>query len=116
MVRRTDTAANLAAARAQLAAHHYDLCLTDMRLPDGSGIDLVAEISAQHPDTPTPMITAYGHVEAAVDALKAGAFDFINKPVDIHVLRPLVPHALDLGDRKSPRLTPCPNAHLECLL
>src|SRR3546814_7926382 len=57
---RTDTAANLAAARAQLAAHHYDLCLTDMRLPDGSGIDLVAEISAQHPDTPTAVITEIG--------------------------------------------------------
>ena len=97
---RTDTAANLAAARAQLAAHHYDLCLTDMRLPDGSGIDLVAEISAQHPDTPTAMITAYGNVEAAVDALKAGAFDFVNKPVDIHVLRRLVSHALELGQRR----------------
>ena len=97
---RTDTAANLAAARAQLAAHRYDLCLTDMRLPDGSGIDLVAEISARHPDTPTAMITAYGNVEAAVDALKAGAFDFVNKPVDIHVLRRLVTHALDLGQRR----------------
>ena len=84
---RTDTAATLAAARAQLAQHHYDLCLTDMRLPDGSGIDLVTEISADHPDTPTAMITAYGNVEAAVEALKAGAFDFVNKPVDIHVLR-----------------------------
>src|SRR5690606_9793185 len=97
---RTDTAATLAAARAQLAGQHYDLCLTDMRLPDGSGIDLVAEISANHPDTPTAMITAYGNVEAAVDALKAGAFDFVNKPVDIHVLRRLVSHALDLGQRR----------------
>src|SRR5690606_21100255 len=97
---RTDTAASLAAARAQLAAHHYDLCLTDMRLPDGSGIDLVAEISANHPDTPTAMITAYGNVEAAVEALKAGAFDFVNKPVDIHVLRRLVSHARDLGQRR----------------
>ena len=97
---RTDTAATLAAARAQLARHHYDLCLTDMRLPDGSGIDLVAEITASHPDTPTAMITAYGNVEAAVDALKAGAFDFVNKPVDIHVLRRLVTHAVDLGQRR----------------
>jgi two-component system response regulator PilR (NtrC family) len=97
---RTDTAANLAQARAQLARNRYDLCLTDMRLPDGSGIDLVAEISANHPDTPTAMITAYGNVEAAVDALKAGAFDFVSKPVDIHVLRRLVSHALDLGQRK----------------
>jgi two-component system response regulator PilR (NtrC family) len=97
---RTDTAANLAAARAQLAQHSYDLCLTDMRLPDGSGIDLVAEISAHHPNTPTAVITAFGNVEAAVDALKAGAFDFVSKPVDIHVLRRLVSHALDLGQRK----------------
>src|SRR5690606_21010971 len=74
---RTDTAANLAQARAQLAGNRYDLCLTDMRLPDGSGIDLVAEISANHPDTPTAMITAFGNVEAAVGALKAGAFDFV---------------------------------------
>ena len=97
---RTDTAANLAQARAQLANNHYDLCLTDMRLPDGSGIDLVAEISANHPDTPTAMITAFGNVEAAVGALKAGAFDFVNKPVDIHVLRRLVNQALDLGQRR----------------
>jgi two-component system response regulator PilR (NtrC family) len=97
---RTDTAATLAAARAQLARSHYDLCLTDMRLPDGSGIDLVAEICAQRPDTPTAMITAYGNVEAAVEALKAGAFDFVNKPVDINVLRRLVTHALDLGQRR----------------
>ncbi|HVI25609.1 MAG TPA: sigma-54 dependent transcriptional regulator [Xanthomonadaceae bacterium] len=97
---RTDTAATLAAARAQLAQARYDLCLTDMRLPDGSGIDLVAEIAAQHPNTPTAMITAYGNVEAAVDALKAGAFDFVSKPVDINVLRRLVKHALELGQQR----------------
>jgi two-component system response regulator PilR (NtrC family) len=97
---RTDTAASLAAARAPLAAHRSERCLADMRLPDGSGIDLVAEISASHPETPTAMITAYGNVEAAVEALKAGAFDFVNKPVDIHVLRRLVTHALDLGQRR----------------
>jgi len=97
---RTDTAATLAAARAQLARGSYDLCLTDMRLPDGSGIDLVAEITAHHPDTPTAVITAYGNVEAAVDALKAGAFDFVNKPVDINVLRGLVKRALDLNLRR----------------
>jgi two-component system response regulator PilR (NtrC family) len=97
---RTDTAATLGAARAQLAQARYDLCLTDMRLPDGSGIDLVAEITARHPETPVAMVTAYGNVEAAVDALKAGAFDFVNKPVDIHVLRRLVNQALDLGKRR----------------
>ena len=94
---RADTAASLADARAQLARNHYDLCLTDMRLPDGSGIDLVAEIAHKHPDTPVAMITAFGNMEAAVEALKAGAFDFVAKPVDLAVLRGLVGHALQLG-------------------
>ena len=97
---RTDTAASLSEARSQLGASHYDLCLTDMRLPDGSGIDLVAEISQKYPHTPVAMITAFGNVDAAVDALKAGAFDFVSKPVDLAVLRGLVTHALELGQRK----------------
>ncbi|NUS39483.1 MAG: sigma-54-dependent Fis family transcriptional regulator, partial [Lysobacter sp.] len=97
---RTETAATLAGARAQLAQSRYDLCLTDMRLPDGSGIELVAEITARHPNTPTAVITAFGNVEAAVDALKAGAFDFVSKPVDLNVLRGLVKHALELGQQR----------------
>jgi len=97
---RCDTAATLADARAQLARHSYDLCLTDMRLPDGSGMDLVAEISQKHPNTPVAMITAFGNVEAAVEALKAGAFDFVAKPVDLPVLRDLVRHALDLREKR----------------
>ncbi|WP_337244109.1 sigma-54 dependent transcriptional regulator [Luteimonas sp. gir] len=96
---RTDTAPNLAAARELLANGHYDLCLTDMRLPDGSGLDLVGEINTRFPGTPVAVITAYGNVEAAVDALKAGAFDFVSKPVDINVLRGLVRQALELGER-----------------
>jgi two-component system response regulator PilR (NtrC family) len=100
---RTDTASSLAEARAQLAANRYDLCLTDMRLPDGSGIDLIAEITAQFPNTPVAMITAFGNVDAAVEALKAGAFDFVSKPVDLAVLRGLVKHALDLPQRGSKR-------------
>ena len=96
---RTETAATLAAARTHLAQASFDLCLTDMRLPDGSGIDLIADISAHHPNTPVAMITAFGNVEAAVDALKAGAFDFVSKPVDINVLRGLVKQALELGHR-----------------
>jgi two-component system, NtrC family, response regulator PilR len=94
---RTDTAASLADARAQLKRSRYDLCLTDMRLPDGSGIELVAEIAREHPQTPVAMITAFGNVEAAVEALKAGAFDFVAKPVDLSVLRGLVTHALELN-------------------
>ena len=96
---RTDTAPTLAAARELLATSTYDLCLTDMRLPDGSGLELVGEISTRFPGTPVAMITAYGNVEAAVEALKVGAFDFVSKPVDIHVLRGLVRQALELGDR-----------------
>src|SRR5688572_14437345 len=97
---RCDTASTLGEARGQLARSRYDLCLTDMRLPDGSGMDLVAEISQKHPDTPVAMITAFGNVEAAVEALKAGAFDFVAKPVDLAVLRDLVRHALDLNERR----------------
>ena len=97
---RVDTAADVAAARAQLAAEKYDLCLTDMRLPDGSGLELIHHISQRFPDTPVAMITAYGNVEAAVDALKAGAFDFVTKPVDLGVLRRLVQSALDLGEQR----------------
>jgi two-component system response regulator PilR (NtrC family) len=97
---RVDTATDLASARAQLAAEKYDLCLTDMRLPDGSGLDLVSQISQRYPDTPVAMITAYGNVEAAVDALKAGAFDFVTKPVDLSVLRRLVRNALDLAEKR----------------
>jgi len=97
---RVDTAPDLASARAQLAANAYDLCLTDMRLPDGSGVELINLISHRYPDTPVAMITAFGNVEAAVDALKAGAFDFVSKPVDLAVLRGLVQHALDLGEQR----------------
>ena len=97
---RVDTAADLASARAQLAAQPDDLCLTDMRLPDGSGLDLINLISNRYPDTPVAMITAFGNVEAAVDALKAGAFDFVSKPVDLAVLRGHVQNALDLGEQR----------------
>lgn len=97
---RVDTAADLASARAQLAQGRYDLCLTDMRLPDGSGQELIEHIGQRHPDIPVAMITAFGNVEAAVSALKAGAFDFVTKPVDLPVLRRLVQRALDLGEQK----------------
>jgi two-component system response regulator PilR (NtrC family) len=93
----TTTAANLGEARALLAEHHYDLCLTDMRLPDGNGIDLVDHIQKHHPDTPVAVITAHGNMEAAISALKTGAFDFVSKPVDLQVLRNLVSTALKLS-------------------
>ena len=97
---RVDTAADLAGARAQLAQCSYDLCLTDMRLPDGSGQDLIEHISQRYADLPVAMIPAHGNVEAAVSALKAGAFDFVSKPVDLPVLRRLVQRALDLGEQR----------------
>lgn len=99
---RTDTAATLTAARELLGSGSYELCLTDMRLPDGSGLELVSEITTRFPRTPVAVITAYGNVEAAVEALKAGAFDFVSKPVDIHMLRGLVRQALDLNTRPAP--------------
>jgi two-component system response regulator PilR (NtrC family) len=95
-----DTAETLAEAQECLATHAYDLCLTDMRLPDGDGLTLVAYIQQQHPDLPVAMITAYGSVDLAVQALKAGAFDFISKPVDLQVLRNLVKSALRLATTK----------------
>ncbi|MFA5941676.1 MAG: sigma-54 dependent transcriptional regulator [Sinimarinibacterium sp.] len=93
---RTDAAATLAEARAHLARDSFDVCITDMRLPDGNGITLVSEIQQRAPQTPVAVITAYGNAEAAVESLKAGAFDFVSKPVDVAVLRKLVDTALRL--------------------
>jgi two-component system response regulator PilR (NtrC family) len=97
---RCDTASSVSEARNQLARNRYDLCLTDMRLPDGTGLEVIAEITATCPNTPVAMITAFGNVEAAVEALKAGAFDFVAKPVDLAVLRDLVRHALELHEKR----------------
>lgn len=88
------TAADVASAIDILAREHVDLCLTDMRLPDGSGIELVRAIADMGTGLPVAVITAHGNVEAAVEALKAGAFDFVSKPVDLSVLRGLVQRAL----------------------
>ena len=95
-----ETAATVAEARQRLAECHYALCFTDMRLPDGSGQEIVELIASQYSETPVAMITAYGNVDAAVTALKAGAFDFVSKPVDISVLRRLVQTALKLSEEK----------------
>jgi len=95
-----DAVGTVTEARRALAERHYDLCFTDMRLPDGTGHEVVEVIAADHPDTPVAMITAYGNVDAAVSALKAGAFDFVSKPVDIQMLRRLVRTALRLAEEK----------------
>lgn len=93
----TRSAADLAEARDLLNQHIFDLCLTDMRLPDGNGIDLVREIETNHPQLPVAVITAHGNMESAIEALKAGAFDFVSKPVDLKMLRRLVETALRLN-------------------
>jgi two-component system response regulator PilR (NtrC family) len=89
-------AASLTAAYQKLGTNEYQLCLADMRLPDGDGIDLVRHISEYHPHLPVAVITAHGNMETAVEALKAGAFDFVSKPVELPVLRQLVQTALKL--------------------
>ena len=96
---RTHSAANLEEARLLVTQMNPDLCLTDMRLPDGSGISLVEHIQQEFPHIPVAMITAHGSVEAAISALKAGAFDFISKPIELENLRRIVSNALQLeGD------------------
>jgi two-component system response regulator PilR (NtrC family) len=95
----TVTASDLASARRALSSRSFDLCLTDMRLPDGDGLDLVDWIQQQHGRTPVAVITAHGNVESAVRALKLGAFDFVSKPLDLGVLRKLVASAIKLGER-----------------
>jgi two-component system response regulator PilR (NtrC family) len=92
----TRTCVNLASARQALGKEAFDLCLTDMRLPDGDGLELVEWIQREAPGTPVAVITAHGSVEAAVRALKLGAFDFVSKPVDLNDLRKLVTAALKL--------------------
>ncbi len=113
---RIDTAANLGEARELLSRNTYDLCFTDMRLPDGNGIELVGEIARHYPRTPVAMITAFGNIELAVEALKAGAFDFVSKPVDLTVLRGLVKHALELNNAERAAPTPPPPEQASRLL
>ena len=87
-------AGSVAEARASLAEGDFELCLTDMRLPDGDGLEIVRYITEQHAHMPVAVITAYGSTENAVAALKAGAFDYLAKPVGLEQLRALVRSAL----------------------
>ena len=95
-----ETASNVTEAKQRLADTRYALCFTDMRLPDGSGQEIIELIASKYAETPVAMITAYGNVDAAVNALKAGAFDFVSKPVDINMLRRLVQTAMRLAEEK----------------
>ena len=91
-----DTASTIKEAKEALESRPYDLCLTDMRLPDGDGLDVLRHIADNHGNTPVAVITAYGSTQNAVLALKAGAFDYLAKPIKLDQLRPLVMSALKL--------------------
>jgi two-component system, NtrC family, response regulator PilR len=91
-----DSASTIKEAKEALGARPYDLCLTDMRLPDGDGLDVLRYIAENHGNTPVAVITAFGSTENAVAALKAGAFDYLAKPIKLDQLRPLVMSALKL--------------------
>ena len=93
---KVDKAGNVREALTRLKAHRYDLCLTDMRMPDGDGLQVVRHIVQSNMDVPVAVITAHGNMENAVAALKAGAFDYLAKPVSLDQLRALVRSALKL--------------------
>jgi two-component system response regulator PilR (NtrC family) len=93
---RTETATDVTGAKALLGSTRFDLCLTDMRLPDGDGLELVEWMQSNAADVPVAVITAHGNVETAVQALKLGAFDFISKPLDLNNLRNIVENALKI--------------------
>ncbi len=95
------SATDVAGAKALLKQHRFDICLTDMRLPDGDGLDLVDWMQTHAPNVPVAVITAHGNVETAVQALKLGAFDFISKPLDLGNLRNIVEKALRVRSHES---------------
>src|SRR5688572_20789416 len=90
----TDSAGSVAEAKTLIDSRVYQLCLTDMRLPDGNGIELVKLMQSKYPEVPVAVITAHGNMDTAVEAMKAGAFDFVSKPVDLASLRKLVAAAV----------------------
>ena len=93
------SAESIQQAKQLLSEGRFDLCLTDMRLGDGSGLELITYVSEHYRSMPIAMITAYGDVQSAVNALKAGAYDFVSKPVDLGTLRKLVEQALALREQ-----------------
>lgn len=94
----TYSAENIARAKTLLQQKSFDLCLTDMKLPDGNGLELVDFIQTLPVPIPVAVITAHGNMESAILAMKKGAFDFVSKPVDLSTLRLLVNNALKLSD------------------
>jgi two-component system response regulator PilR (NtrC family) len=110
----TVTAGTLAGGIAGMKKHTPNVCLTDMNLPDGKGIELVQWIQQHAPNTPVAVITAYGSMDIAIESLKAGAFDFVSKPVELPRLRELVNTALKLAQNPEP--APEDNSHPGLLL
>ena len=108
----TLSAGDVATAKKLLKAQRFDLCLTDMRLPDGDGLDLLEWMGTHTPGVPCAVITAHGNVESAVRALKLGAFDFVSKPLDLGVLRRIVATALKLSQSTEGRATTRTGTHL----
>jgi len=101
----THKAETITQAKELLGQYTFDFCLTDMRLPDGDGIDLIKFIQEQFSQLPVALITAHGNMETAIDAMKAGAFDFLSKPVDLTALRSLINNALKLNNPSSNKPT-----------
>ncbi len=99
----TDCAGTEFEATQFMQKHSYDLCLTDMRLPDGDGLKLLEHVARHYAATPVAVITAHGSAENAVAALKAGAFDYVSKPIQLHQLRSMVRQALKLSEVEKPR-------------
>ncbi len=97
---KTCRAMTLQAAKEYITRHKFDLCLTDLRLPDGNGIDLLDYIAAIQQNFPTVVISAHGNMDTAIVAMKKGAFDFIAKPIDLTVLRQIIATALKLRATK----------------
>ena len=93
----TYTAKDVASALKLINEKEFDLCLTDMQLPDGTGMDILSHIQKNRPNLPVAVITAFGNMETAIESLKLGAFDFISKPVDLQRLRQIVQNALILN-------------------
>ncbi len=108
----TLSASNLEEARNHLNTNDFHLCLTDMKLPDGNGIELVQEIQSDYPHIPVAVITAHGSTETAISALKSGAFDFVSKPVDIRKLREMVSTALKLEHELPAKAEQIPDTQL----
>src|SRR4051794_7576984 len=106
----SDSAATLAEARTLLARSAYAMVLTDMRLPDGLGIELVRDVAASYRNTPIAVITAFGSADNAVAALKAGAFDYLSKPVALDQLRVMVQSALKLAPATATTQAAAPSA------